>query len=141
MAFLNPYAMAIKVGLVVALVATLVGGCFAMRLARAERDAAVLKAESLGESLTSHIQNADAVSRIMAEKAEKERRLNARVLTLTEEVRRARQPIPDLCRPMLDPLVVAADGVRRLRSERDGTTAPGPVVRSRPGAADRGRAN
>lgn len=138
MGFLNPYAFAIKVGLVVLLVATLVGGCLALRLARAERDAAALRAETLGASLVAHIQNADAVTAIMADAAEKERRLRVRVGSLSEEVRRAKITVSQECRPMLAPLERARDGVLQLRRERDGAAPAGSFLRPRSGAAGLG---
>lgn len=116
-----------------ALLALLVVGLFtAWRVAADRAEAAETRAETLGAALAAHIANAEAVGAIMAEAAEKDRRRGVRLAELEEAVRNAKTPVPAACRPVLAPLGRALDGVRSLRSERDGASTPGPLLRGGP---------
>jgi hypothetical protein len=77
---------------------------------------------------TARAKNADIAAIIRRGVDAKDAARATSVRTVTKGVRDAKVPVPEVCRAAVRPLGVALDGVRRLRSERDGAASAGPVV-------------
>jgi hypothetical protein len=77
---------------------------------------------------TARAKNADIAAIIRRGVDAKDAARATSVRTVTKGVRDAKVPVPDVCKAAVRPLGVALDGVRRLRSERDGAAPAGPVV-------------
>jgi len=135
---MNPYGPLIKIGAYVLAALLFVGAVGTARAYRGRALRAEGRVEKLEQEVAVQMQNAALASTIMARNAERERTRAPKVATAQENVRNAKSQIPPACRPVLVPLARAADGVRRLQAERDGTAAPGSVVRPGSGSAPRG---
>lgn len=136
---LDPYSAAAKWILALVAILAVVGLVARYRWMSHELDRVRASEARLIGQMETFSKNAALASAIARKWQDAESRRAAGVDAATKEVYRARKPIPDTCRNMLEPLRVAIERLSRLRSERDGATTPGPHLLARsPAAGERG---
>jgi hypothetical protein len=135
----DPYVGAAKLVGIGLLVLVVLGGLARWKhvegaLRKTRGEVARLEADA-----TARAKNADIAAIIRRGVDAKDAARATSVKVATKGVRDAKVPVPEVCKAAVRPLGVALDGVRRLRSERDGAAPARPRVLPGPGAAGIGR--
>jgi hypothetical protein len=124
----DPYVGAAKLVGIGLLVLVVLGGLTRWKhvegaLRKTRGEVARLEADA-----TARAKNADIAAIIRRGVDAKDAARATSVRTVTKGVRDAKVPVPEVCKAAVRPLGVALDGVRRLRSEREGAASAGPVM-------------
>lgn len=135
---MDPYSQSAKL-VVYALLVALVLGCFARwRYLEGEVDELRTDKAALEEQIAIRARNAELASVIAKKWTDAAQKRSVSVQGASRRVYDAKKPIPPECRPVLDPLQRALDGLRDLRRERDSPAPARPDVLPGPDTARAG---
>jgi hypothetical protein len=124
----DPYSQTVKLILYALVALAFVGALTRWKYAEGALRKSRGEVARLEADATARAKNADIAAIIRRGVDAKDAARATSVRTVTKGVRDAKVPVPEVCRAAVRPLGVALDGVRRLRSERDGAASAGPVV-------------
>lgn len=128
---LDPYSGTAKLVLYALVVLAILGAIARWRYAEAALDDARGEVARLEADASARAKNEDIAAIIRRGVVQQAEVRRASVAKETKGVYDARKPVPAECRPALEPLQRALDGLRSLREER-GTAPSRPDLRPRP---------